>query len=101
MNTVKIAVHSAEGCCTATTMALTSSKQNYRKLVRKFFVNKGFAKSGACLFYVLSHPTIATVTTYVKIIMFTCPHWLICEISINPLIDLWWLCEFFFYYLCI
>ena len=27
MHTVKIAVHSAEGCCTATTMALTSSKQ--------------------------------------------------------------------------
>ena len=31
MHTVKIAVHSAEGCCTATTMALTSSKQNIRE----------------------------------------------------------------------
>ena len=26
-HTVKIAVHSAEGCCTATTMVLTSIKQ--------------------------------------------------------------------------
>ena len=29
---VKIAVHSAEGCCTATTMALTSSKQKSSRL---------------------------------------------------------------------
>ena len=51
-------MHSAEGCCLATTMALTYSKQNYRKLVRKFFVNKGFTKSGAwsfLYFYASNH----------------------------------------------
>ena len=33
IHTVKIAVHSAKGCCTATTMALTSIKQKFSVMI--------------------------------------------------------------------
>ena len=51
-NTVKIAVHSAMGCCTATTMALTSIKQefhgvNFLKFKRKVSVKSGHYREGA------------------------------------------------------
>ena len=40
MHTVKIVVYSAAGCCTATTMALTSIKQKVIKPVVKTFLFK-------------------------------------------------------------